>query len=164
MMQKTALRTMEITGQDAARVARRLLGDLLAIHETYGMGTESYFQDLAHDLEMGLYHRCLTTIRFRLFPTGSAIEDEILVYEVVDGEIVSSSHSGRLVYNPRLDGGRFQVHVTYCNGWNALKGGTLKLNWTEGDAPSTAAMTATPDGGYGSGALRVSRTAFRRAG
>ena len=157
-------KTTTITEQDAAFVSRRLLGDLLSVHEDYGMESWGYFVDLAHDLELGLYHECVSKALFMLYKKDSTVEEEILVYTVEDREFTPSSHSGRLPFNADLVGGWFNAHVTKSAGWDDLETkNKFRLNWTPRAAPSTAGMTAASDGGYSSGALRVSRTAYRRS-
>lgn len=163
-MQRTMTVQRTDTTQAARYVSSRVLGDLLSIHEKFGMGTEWEMRALAHDLEIGLAHDCLSNLRLFLYSLWSSQPIRVYIYErVASGTFASSPHSGRIVRSSELVGGRIEYEVGLLDRlkWEDLKRyDLLHLSWNPCRGRSTAGMTAAADGGYASGELGFSRTMY----
>ena len=165
-MQRTMTAPRTGTIQAARYVSRRVLGDLLSIHEKFHMDTERRMRALAHDVEVGLAYDCLSALRLFLYPFGSNQLNRAYIYErVAAGSFASSPHSGRIARSSELIGGRIEYEVGLRDRltWEALKlHDQLHLPWSACKGQSIAGMTATADGGYASGELGFSRTMYTR--
>ena len=165
-MQRTMAAQRTDTTQAARHVSSRVLGDLLSIHEKFGMGNEAEMRDLAHDLELGLTCDCLSVLRLFLYPCYRHQPIRVYIYErVAVGSFATSRHSGRIARSPDLIGGRIEYEVSIRNPptWEELKlRRQLRLHWSPCTGQSTASMTATANGGYASGELGFSRTMYTR--
>lgn len=154
------------TTQDARYLARRVLGDLLSIHEKFDIGTVRRMRDLAHDLEIGLDYGCVTTFRIFLYPQGESVPSHCYHYERASvGVFQERTHSGGITRAPSLRHGwhRCEIRLSAPDVWYDLRQrGALRLPWSSCVGISTAGMTSSTDGGYASGALGVSRTLFTR--
>ncbi len=84
-----ATRTHTETRTDhAARVARKILGDLQAIHRHYKCRDKDYMHKLAHDIEKGLEHNCLDDFEFCLYEQSTDKLLEVYKYFVnEDGDV-----------------------------------------------------------------------------
>ena len=165
-MQRTMTVQRTDTTQAARYVSSRVLGDLLAIHEKFGMSTEWEMRALAHDLEIGLAHDCLSNLRLFLYSLWSSQPIRVYIYErVASGSFAPSPHSGRIARSSGLVGGRIEYEVGLRDRlkWEELKRyDLLDLSWNPCIGQSTAGMTAVADGGYASGELGFSRTMYTR--
>ena len=163
-MQRTMTVQRTDTTQAARYVSSRVLGDLLSIHEKFGMSTERELRALAHDLEIGLAHDCLSNLRLFLYSLWSSQPIRVYIYErVAIGSFASSPHSGRIARSAELVGGRIEYEVGLRDRlkWEELKRyDLLVLSWNPCRGRSTAGMTAAADGGYASGELGFSRTMY----
>ena len=163
-----ATRTMSRTGtaQAARYLGTRVLGDLLSIHEKFSMGDEGEMRALAHDVELGLAHDCLSELRLFLYAVRSQEPTRVYIYErVAAGTFSASTHSGRIARSRELTDGRIGYEVSLHDRatWDKLKaGGHLSLSWSPCVGRSIAGMSATTDGGYASGELGLSRTVYTR--
>ena len=162
--------TRTASGTDTTQAVRylgnRVLGDLLSIHEKFSMGEEWELRALAHDVEVGLAHDCLSELRLFLYAVGSQDPTRVYVYErVAAGVFSASTHSGRIARSRELMGGRIEYEVGLRSRltWDELKAeGQLRLSWSPCVGRSVAGMSATADGGYASGGLGLSRTVYTR--
>lgn len=163
---RTAATQRTSTTQDAQFVARRVRGDLLSIHEKFGIGTERLMCDLAHDLELGLYHGCVATFRVFLYPPSSSDPSHCYHYERANVDTFQvRPHSGGIARAPSLLRGRHrcEIELSDAGTWDQLRRqGRLRRPWRSRVGTSTDGMTSSTDGGYASGALGVSRTLFTR--
>lgn len=162
--------TIQRTETDLAalKVARRVEGDLLSILEKLDMSSATDINDLVHDLRIGIAEDCIETLNVFLYEKGAGYHDarRAYAYRRVDrGNFTESAHSGRIAWDSALAGGRieFQVWPRDRASWESLKAsGKLRINWTPCKDRSTAGMTASADGGYGSGSIGLSRTCYTR--
>lgn len=166
-MQRTMLAQRTETTEAAAQfVGRRVFGDLRSIHEKFGMSTLAELTNLAHDLEVGLAHDCLSELRLILFPRGAYRPSRIYVYKrVAIGSFAPSDHSGRIERSKELVGGNlgYEVFVRDMGTWEYLKQtGQLWISWQPCGGESTSGMAAKADGGYASGELGLARTMYTR--
>lgn len=165
-MQLTAVAQRTDTTQAARYVASRVLGDLLSIHEKFGVSTVADLHDLAHDLEVGLAHDCLSELRLYLTAVGAVQPSRVYVYKrVAAGSFAPSAHSGRIERSRELVGGSLEYEVSLRDRetWERLKQtGQLRKYWRPCNGRSTSGMTAKADGGYASGDLSLQRTVFTR--
>ena len=165
-MQRTMTVQRTDTTQAARYVSRRVLGDLLSIHEKFDMNSESEMRKLVHDVELGLVHDCLSHLRLFLYPPRSSQPIRVYIYErVASGSFAPSPHSGRIARSSELIGGRIRYEVGLRDRptWEYLKHHRqLHLSWSPCKGQSTAGMTAVADGGYASGELGFSRTMYTR--
>lgn len=167
-MQRTAVQQMTDLALDARRVARRVEGDLLAIHEKFDMETESKLRDLAHDVEVGLAHDCIASLKLFLYRKGSSEPHRVYRYDrVAAGSFGPSPHSGRIDRDPLLVGGTLEFEVALRDRltWEELKRtGKLRITWAPCGGRSTTGMNEVPDGGYQSGSIGFSRTCLKQVG
>lgn len=165
-MQRTMVVQRTDTAQDARYVTSRFLGDLLSIHEKFGMSTVAKLQDLAHDIELGLTHDCLSELRLYLTAVGADEPSRVYVYErVAAGSFAPSAHSGRIERSRALTGGSLEVEISLRNKeiWARLEQtGQLRRSWQPCNGRSTTGMTAKANGGYASGELSLARTMYTR--
>lgn len=163
-MQRTILQQKTDTNLAARRVARRVLGDLLAIHEKFDMDTESNVRNLAHDLELGLAHDCIESLKLFLYRKGATAPRRAYQYErVAAGSFSASAHSGRIVLDTLLVGGRleFEVRLRDRKKWESLKAdGNPLIRWGPCDGRSMSGMSSSSNGGYTSGSIGFARTCF----
>ena len=164
MMELTRQVTASRTEEDALWVGRRILGDLLAIHEKFGIATEGYMRGLASDISLGLVADCLDSLTLFLYePYGI---DPVAAYKYTrsaPSTFAASPHSGRIQRDSRLIGGRMEAEVTFRNKttWNSLAH-QFSLTWTHCVGQSIAGMIATANGGYAAGNVGMSRTYYSR--
>lgn len=166
-MQRTMVMQRTETTEAAAQfVGRRVFGDLRSIHEKFGMSTLVELKNLAHDLEVGLAHDCLSELRLYLTAVGAEQPSRVYVYErVAAGSFAPSAHSGRIERSRELVGGRLEYEVSLRDRetWERLKRtGQLRKYWRPCNGRSTSGMTAKADGGYASGELGLARTMYTR--
>ena len=165
-MQRTMVAQRTDTAQAVRYVTSRILGDLLSIHEKFGMSTVAELQDLAHDLELGLTHDCLSELRLYLAAAGADEPSRVYVYErVAAGSFAPSAHSGRIERSRELLDGRleYQVSLRDRETWEHLKHtDQLRIRWLPCKRRSTSGMTERADGGYASGELSLARTMYTR--
>ena len=149
------------TTQAARYVGARILGDLLSIHEKFGMGNRRELEDLAHDVQVGL-----AKLRLLLHPRWDSQPGRVYEYERADaGSFAPSSHSGRIERSRELEGGALDYQVTLRDSgrwWRLKATGELRIPWVRGVSRSLAGMIAKADGGYARAHLGVSRTVYTR--
>lgn len=166
MQLTTTMPRTDVT-QAARYLGNRVLGDLLAIREKFGVSTERELRDLAHDVEIGLRHDCLNSLSLFLFPKGWVIPHTAYVYHrVAPGTFRASSRSGRIARCSMLVGGSlsYEVSLRDKDTWYILNARSLRIAWSPCVGQSTDGMFAKSDGGYASGDLGFSRTCLRRGG
>lgn len=161
----SATRTESKTGH-AARVARKILGDLQSLNRLYGCSSEDDVQNYAHDIELGIDESCLSSFKFYLCSKTDGKVLEAYEYSVKEnGEVEeASASSGRHIYNQRLVGSKLEIHVSFGNRdrWDNLKKeGRMKISWATAEAKNLSGLSSQPDGAYKSGQLGVARTSYR---
>ena len=165
-MQRTATQQRTDTTEAVRYIRNRVLGDLIAIHDKFGMATEQLMYSLSHDVGVGLLYDCIESLRLFLYRSGWYEPHRAYVYHrVAPGSFDSSPHSGRIARDRDLVGGRleFEVYLRYPELWESLKQkGLLCISWGPCSGRSTQSMTARADGGYASGDIGFSRTCFSR--
>jgi hypothetical protein len=171
MMSGTLL--MQKTGTDtdlaARRVSRRVHGDLESMIEKLAVTSATDISSLIHDLRVAIAHDCLELLSVFLYQKGADRDAPQRVYEyrrVARGTFEESAHSGRITYDPALAGGRIEFQVTPRNRavWDKLKtDGELEIPWSPCKGRSTAGMTLSEDGGYGSGSIGLARSCRTRS-
>lgn len=165
-MQRTIVVQRTDTTEAARYVSDRVLGDLLSIHEKFGMSTEGEMKALAHDVELGLAHDCLSALRLFLYSPSGGQPARVYIYErVAVGSFAASPHSGRIARSWELVGGKIEYEVSLQDRsvWEKLKASNqLHLPWNYCRGRSISGMTATANGGYTSGDLGFSRTIYTR--
>ena len=165
-MQRTRTMAQTDTTQAARYVSNRIRGDLLSIHEKFGMNTVSELGRLAHDIEVGLRHDCLDSLSLFLYPPGWHTPHTAYIYSrAAPGSFELSPHSGRIARCSILVGGflRYEVRLRCSATWEALKP-QLLIPWAPCVRQTTHGMSATADGGYASGQIGMSRTHLRLEG
>lgn len=159
-MQRTQTRT-----DDAARVSRKVQGDIEALGRMYQLSSQTSAADLIHDLRVGLEEGCIERADLFLYDPGSTTPREVIRYGVAEAAGVEASpHSGRFTYVPSLVGGTYRVEVNLRDrpAWEALKrSGSLKIAWTPCAGTSTTGMVASSSGAYVSGDLALLRSILR---
>ena len=167
MLRTTTVSTID-TKAAARFVGNRVLGDLLSIHEKFGVRTEQELRNLAYDVTLGLLHDCLNRLSLFLYPTSWTQPHTAYVYErTAPGSFTPSSRSGRIERCSMLVGGTLDYEVSLRDRgvWDELKRqGHLKIDWKPCAGQSTAGMTNRTDGGYASGNIGFSRNHLRRQG
>ena len=165
-MQRTETRQRTNTTEAVRYIQNRILGDLLAINEKFELRSEQHMRDLAHDVGEGLFYDCLD--RFSVFLYRPYCDEPHRAYRyrrVAPGSFDHSLHSGRIVRDNSLVGGRFESEISPKDRfqWEELKRQRkLILNWMPCRGRSTAGMSERTNGGYESGAVGVSRTYLTR--
>jgi hypothetical protein len=153
--------------EDAARVARKFLGDLQALERLYKIGAPDYLGKMAHDLEVGLARSCIGQVQLCFFPGDSHKPRDVFQYAVsTGGALTASPHSGRFVFDPSLRDCRFTMRITPSNSkvWEALKAdGSLAISWTQAPVLDMSGLVATDDGGYVAGDIALLRSKYTRA-
>lgn len=146
----------------AARVTRRIKGDLMQLKTFYSCCTDEKVENLSHDLELALDFGALTRFTFYL-KVGDEIR-EAYDYVVKDnGELETNDRSGRFLFKSDLVGSTLYTQVTHKDPWDEIDSKKLfKLSWGTSDRPSISHLTSATDGSYSSGNLGVARTSFTR--
>ena len=167
-MQRTTTAERTNTGVAARRVGRRVRGDLLAIHERFDMRTAKHLEDLAHDIQVGLEHDCISEFKLFLYKKGASEPTRAYTYRrTAPGSFAPSEHSGNIARNSSLVGGRLDYEVWPRSGgkWDQLKkAGKLRIGWSPCTGRSTAGMTSAADGGHASGQIGFARDCLSREG
>lgn len=162
----SSLTRTESRTDNAARVARKILGDLQSLLRLYDCSNETEIQNYAHDIQLGLEHSCISSFRFYISSKINGYLLEAYEYTVNEnGEIAdASATSGRHSYNEKLLNSKLDVNISLKDRdkWEELKKtGKTKISWTPGGGKDLSNMSSQNDGAYKSGALGVSRTAYR---
>lgn len=152
----------------ARRVSRRVHGDLDSMIEKLAVTSATDISSLVHDLRVGIAHDCIELLSVFLYQKGADRDELHRVYEyqrVARGTFEESAHSGRITYEQALAGGRIEFEVTPRNraAWDKLKtDGELEIPWSPCTGRSSAGMTLSADGGYGSGTIGLARSCRTR--
>ncbi len=160
------------TGTDtdlaARRISRRVHGDLLSMIEKLDVTSSTNISSLVHDLRVGIARDCIEELSVFLYQKGADRDEPHRVYEyrrVARGTFEESAHSGRVLYDATLAGGRIEFEVTPRNRtvWDNLKrDGKLEIPWSRCKGRSTAGMALSADGGYGAGSIGLARSCRTR--
>lgn len=161
----TGVRTTSQTNH-AARVARRVLGDLQSLVRLYQCATESKVAAYAHDIELGIEHSCISNFRFYLCSSSDGKVLEAYEYIVKEnGEIEeASSSSGRHEFSQKLVNSSLEVQISFRDRdkWEQLKkDGLMEISWSPCEPKSLQGLLSQSDGAYKSGQLGVTRTSYR---
>lgn len=158
-MQRTHTRT-----DDAARVSRKVQGDLESLVRLYSLTSTTSAEDLAHDLRIGLESGCIERAQVFVHDALGALK-QVIKYGVTAADGVEGSlNSGRFDFDERLKGGTYRIEIDLLDRpkWEGLKSsGALRIRWTPCDSTSTAGMSSTPSGAYVSGDLALQRSILR---
>lgn len=161
MMQRTQTRT-----DHAARVSRKVQGDVESLVRLYGVSSATSAADLAHDLKVGLEYGCIERADLFLYDTRGVLR-EVVRYGVTDAAgLDASTHSGRFDWVEALVGGSYRVEINLRDrpGWEQLKSaGLLAIAWAPCAGTSTLGMTSSASGAYVSGNVALSRSILRSA-
>lgn len=162
----SSLTRSESRTDNAARVARKILGDLQSLVRLYDCSSETEIQNYAHDIQLGLEHSCISNFKFYISSKVNGYLLEAYEYTINEnGEIEdANATSGRHSYNEKLLNSKLDINISLKNRekWEELKkSGRTKISWVSGDGKDLSGMTSQSDGAYKSGALGVSRTAYR---
>ena len=165
MGSRTRERERTTVAANAAKLARRLRGDLQALHRLYEVSTESYLGDLAHDIEVALANECIARLRLGLVDAAGVLR-EVYDYEVSNsGDLVPAPHSGRFEFNSGLQGSSLTFRLTPSRrpAWEQLKkDGRLRIGWTTASDLDTSGMGTSDDGAYTAGNLALIRRRLTR--
>lgn len=165
-VQQTMIRQRTDVTTDVRYVQNRVYGDLLAIHEAFGIDTKEHMYKLAHDVGLGLSSDCLGQLSLFLYQYGCFAPHRVYRYRrVAPGSFDHSSHSGRITRDANLFGGRLESEIALINRsvWEELKTRSqLYLRWGPCVGRSTYGMRERSDGGYASGEVGFSRTCLIR--
>lgn len=161
MMQRSQTRT-----DDAARVSRKVQGDIEALGRMYQLSSHTSAGDLAHDLRVGLENGCVERADLFLHDASGTLR-EVVRYGVAESTgIDASPHSGRFTWVQTLVGGtyRVEIHLRDRPAWEALKvAGSFKIAWGPCAGTPTTGLAASSSGAYVSGDLALLRSILRSA-
>ncbi len=102
-------------------VTRKVKADLLAILDTYGYFSESYAQDVIHDVRVFLDEEVIDRVKFVWTRPGSTYVLEELEYQVVSGDVgLADDRAGGIKYRYDLGGADFHVRITYNSRWKSI--------------------------------------------
>lgn len=151
---------------NAARVSRKVLGDLQALVRLYDCSDNTEIQNYVYDIQLGIENSCISSFRFYISSKVNGYVLEAYEYTVKEnGEIEeANATSGRLTYNEKLLNSKLDVNISLSDRakWDQLKGaGRTKISWTPGDGKDISGLVSQSDGAYKSGTLGVTRTAYR---
>lgn len=123
-------------------VTRKVQADLFQLAETYGQMTESYAQDLIHDLRIYLDEEVLDQITFLWTRPGTNQVVGAYTYKVLSGGVgLVDDRSGGIRYDPTLQASVFGVRIIHNARWygmseaeqNEVESG-MRLPWGVGGA------------------------------
>ena len=116
---RTATQTSTLT--KVVYVTRKLQADLFALVDTYGQISESYAQQLIHDLRLLLDEEVVDKIH--LLWTRASTNQVVAAYSyqvIAAGIGLADDRSGNIRYDTTLQLSEFSVRVYYNDRWNAM--------------------------------------------
>lgn len=124
MMTVSSTRTATCSSSytNVVHVTRKVQADILAIGDTYDYFTESYAQDVIHDVRIFIDEEVVEFVKFIWKAKGTSRVLDELRYKVVSGAVgLADDRPGGIRYNPSLAGADFSVRVTYNRRWGNMK-------------------------------------------
>ena len=143
----------------AAKLSRRLLGDLRAINRVYGLWKKAWMENICADIQQGVERGCIERIDVNLFDRTDKHIGSYSYLVTEGGRLSASPHSGRIKQNPKLVGGRGRLMITISDDevWEQLE---LRLPWPSGKGPDLEALGGVDDGAYVAGSLALARKKY----
>ncbi|HEX6899069.1 MAG TPA: hypothetical protein VF789_05120 [Thermoanaerobaculia bacterium] len=106
---------------NVVHVTRKVQADILAIGDTYDYFTESYAQDVIHDVRIFIDEEVIDFVKFIWKSTGTSRVLDELRYKVVSGAVgLADDRPGGIRYNPVLARADFSVRITYNSRWKSM--------------------------------------------
>lgn len=116
---RTATQTSTLT--KVVYVTRKVQADLFALVDTYGQISESFAQQLIHDLRLLLDEEVLDKIRLLWTNVGSNQVVGAYSYQVIAAGIgLADDRSGNIRYDATLQLAEFSVRISYNDRWKNL--------------------------------------------
>lgn len=168
MVSQTRTATQTSTYQRVIHVTRKLQADLFNIVDSYGQISESYAQDLIHDLRIFLDEEVLGEIRL-LWKRRNTKEVVFgFSYEILDGVSgLVDDRSGGIRYRSDLLDRDFFVRIFYNSRWDQLSEdgkreikGRCKLTWSSGSSLSYANGGWSPNRTYSKDDYGLRRSSY----
>jgi hypothetical protein len=102
-------------------VTRKVQADLFALVDTYGQISESFAEQLIHDLRLLLDEEVLDKIRLLWTKAGSNQVVGAYSYQVIAAGIgLADDRSGNIRYDVTLQIAEFSIRIYYNDRWNDL--------------------------------------------
>jgi hypothetical protein len=113
--------TQSSTYTSVVHITRKVQTDILEIGDTYDYFTESYAQDVIHDVRIFIDEESIDYVKFVWKERGSNRVLEELRYQIVSGAIgLADDRPGGIRYNPALADADFSVRITYSDHWTGM--------------------------------------------
>lgn len=113
--------TQSSTYTSVVHITRKVQTDILEISDTYDYFTESYAQDVIHDVRIFIDEEAIDYIKFVWKQRGSNRALEELRYQIVSGAIgLADDRPGGIRYNRALAEADFSVRITYSDHWSGM--------------------------------------------
>jgi hypothetical protein len=118
-LSRTATATTTYTS--IVHITRKLQADMLTIGETYAYFTETYTQQVIHDVRVFIDEEAIDSVKFVWKKPGTNQVLDALRYLVVSGTAgLADERPGGIRYDPALALADFNVRVYYSNHWNKM--------------------------------------------
>ncbi len=151
-------------------VTRKVKADLLAILDTYGYFSESYAQDVIHDVRVFLDEEVVDRVKFVWTRPGGSYVLEELDYQVTSGDVgLADDRAGGIKYRDDLGGADFRVRVTYNSRWRSIGAqgqaairADLSLQWGPAGTLDYSGGRWVADRTYSRDGYGLSRSRFTR--
>jgi hypothetical protein len=118
-------------------ITRKVQTDILEIGDTYAYFTETYAQNVIHDVRIFIDEEVIEKVEFVWLKAGTNQVLDALRYVVVKGVVgLADDRPGGIHYDPTLASADFHVRVSYNSRWTSmgesernLIRSDLKLRW-----------------------------------
>ncbi|MEN6497905.1 MAG: hypothetical protein ABFD16_26705 [Thermoguttaceae bacterium] len=165
---RTATQTSTLT--KVIYVTRKLQADLFALVDTYGQISESYAQQLVHDLRLLLDEEVVDKIQLLWTRRGTTQVAGAYSYQVIAAGIgLADDRSGNIRYDATLQVSEFSVRVYYNNRWNDLSeedrraiNSRCTLTWGPGGTLDFSCGSWTSEKTYSRDGFGLGRERFAR--
>ena len=165
---RTATQTSTLT--KVVYVTRKVQADLFALVDTYGQISESYAEQLIHDLRLLLDEEVLDKIRLLWTKAGSNQVVGAYSYQVIAAGIgLADDRSGNIRYDATLQIAEFSVRIYYNDRWRDLSEeqrraikSACRFSWGPGGNLDFSGGTFQADRTYSRDGLGLGRKQFTR--
>jgi hypothetical protein len=165
---RTATQTSTLT--KVVYVTRKVQADLFALVDTYGQISQSYAEQLIHDLRLLLDEEVLDKIRLLWTKAGSNQVVGAYSYQVIAAGIgLADDRSGNIRYDATLQIAEFSVRIHYNDRWSSLSEqerraihSDCKFTWGPGGTLDFSSGRFNSDRTYSRDGLGLGREQFTR--